>query len=561
MPSEPKSSPVLKTINKLGISVPFAELLPLIKGMPAACDGGQVERLGWALAKLQQLPQESLTPTGCINIFSPNQLDRSVPKYISPQNYTIWHKIFTLIKASDKNITEKLDAINNLINKLEINKDILALALIKTHSKEYITKVIHACCQAQEKNTATTIGIMPMDMTEEEYKNEPSCSDLVVTGATFEFIISELIASIENRHKIQLSINLPSHHATAEMGSGFCVFNSMAIISATDEMIAAQHGKEITKIIVGIDVNHDDGLSDIWWHDDSNHYYKHIDIFDSRVFPLYQDCNLTEHLAGHLLLATDEKRKTRIETIYSEIPEQWIQYKLDGNNYTAVNLKYMQRMPYATPDNPNNIHPALIFTIAQIKTELTKSKSESRQAVIYIPMGWDSHVNEQAGCSGFRKVKQSHSSYHKDRIKSRFTHQDMEFFYRQIANLLINPNYKDIIESVFFTLEGGYTKQVNDQQLQLFLNIFSKLQPKKRQSFASSRDKTQSRYLPAAKRAQADTALPQGPTLQQRKSSYTHLYSHHQHSYTETASMLDTETIEDTVLITALEKLRSHYKT
>ena len=195
---------------------------------------------------------------------------------------------------------------------------------------------------------------------------------------------------------MNFSITLPCHHAHYDHAEGFCILNTVKILSAFDQYLAESaddSGQGITKIIIGIDVNRDDGLSDSWWHNDSCKLYRHIDIFDSRVYPVWlgpQD--LKGYLDKLILEPTDAKRRDKVSVSQEQKWASGIKYSLDTNEYMAIDLAKMQRGFGPTRDNPDNIHKAIITAIEKIKDEIQNSIDKKRKAAIYIPMGWDSHV-------------------------------------------------------------------------------------------------------------------------------------------------------------------------
>ena len=61
----------------------------------------------------------------------------------------------------------------------------------------------------------------------------------------------------------------PGHHATASMGMGFCVYNSVAVVARY-----LQKKYDLKRIlIVDFDVHHGNGTQDIFYEDDSVFYF------------------------------------------------------------------------------------------------------------------------------------------------------------------------------------------------------------------------------------------------------------------------------------------------
>ena len=81
--------------------------------------------------------------------------------------------------------------------------------------------------------------------------------------------------------------------------------------------------------------------------------------------------------------------------------------------------------------------------------------------------------DEIAPCSGFKEPREKDMQYQQRRVSSRFNNKDFKYFYKEIWQLLNNPIYNSAVQSVYFSLEGGYTQKVNDQQLEMFMRQFA----------------------------------------------------------------------------------------
>ncbi len=381
------------------IQIPSEEHIEQMKGMPAGGVEDQYKRLmhmSKAIKKGQE--RHSLLP-----VITTEQA--SLP--------TAWNDLFAAINKGSKK--EACDLLHHIPS-----QDTILQSVLTVHPIQYLEKIISYSIDAQRT------GVKKIN------------ADIQITPHTFELLIKDLATTLEHPSKCHFSFGLPTHHAFSKEGSGFCIFNKIAILMKNAELT---HPKPLKYVIVGTDVNRDNGLCDVLRESHSHMNICHIDIFDSRVYP-YQDHSFIDY--EFQIQGKQEKQNIR----------SWHQNQMD---YFAVDLKLTTRRSVS-------VHPALLFALDKIKENITNAKRNNQKIALYLPSGWDSHENETAYCGKFVNERMMTSS---EASKTRFNDGDLSFFYESIFTLY-NEN-KECIDSIYWGLEGGYERPMYERQIQLML--------------------------------------------------------------------------------------------
>lgn len=383
------------------IQVPSATDISMMKGMTAGGTEDQAERLGHMTKKIMAVQQNqnssALMTTDKINL----------PTY--------WTDLFKAINQG------QIAQAFRLFKAIPPNDSVLR-PLLLVHSQAYLLSVIEHSINAQ--NTGTYI----------------LNSDIIFTPGTFEILIKDIATTISCPAKICLSFGLPSHHAFSEQGSGFCILNKTAVLIRHAELT---HQKQLKYLVVGSDVNRDNGLCEVLMQSASHLDLTHIDIFDSRVYPQEDQSDVNNHLGFNGM--GDEH----------EI-NNWQKNQL---KYCAVDLKWITRKT----DKP---HPALLFALKKIDEQIKQAKRQQQIIMIFLPTGWDSHENETAYCGKFVNGKMMRQpSAH----KYRFNDDDLTYFYEHLFSLYLKNN--ECIHGIYWGLEGGYDRPMYESQIDLLLNI------------------------------------------------------------------------------------------
>ena len=332
-----------------------------------------------------------------------------------------WEKVFTAINQGKKKQSLKLfDQIPE--------DDILLKALCAVHPKEYLRKLISYSIDALQTGTKTLNA------------------DIVIKSYTFEILIRDVATTLLNPAKIYFSFGLPTHHAYAAKGTGFCIINKTAVLM---RHIESTHQGALKFVIVGTDVNRDNGLCTMLRTSQSMTEICHVDIFDSRVYPGHDHHFIAQEFGTK---GTEVGKKIKC----------WSQNNFD---YYAVDLSLTQR-------DKVTIHPALLFALTKIKENInaivTFKKSNpaaNSKLFIVLPTGWDSHQEETAPCGKF--VNGTMMSQYEASI-SRFSSGDISYFFNAVLELY-NKN-QEHIAGIYWGLEGGYEPKMYEQQLKSMLD-------------------------------------------------------------------------------------------
>jgi len=127
------------------------------------------------------------------------------------------------------------------------------------HTKEYIELVDRQISQLKNSRAYLSTGDTPIS------KHTNLVAKLAV-GAGLEAADQIMAGNILTAFAL---VRPPGHHATASVGMGFCVYNSVAIVA---RYLQKKYGlKKI--LIVDFDVHHGNGTQDIFYEDDSVFYF------------------------------------------------------------------------------------------------------------------------------------------------------------------------------------------------------------------------------------------------------------------------------------------------
>ena len=326
-----------------------------------------------------------------------------------------WQKLFFLIDAGDT------DQACSVLRTLSAT-DIILQALLAIHSLEYLQQIISYCIKSQHS------GSIRLN------------ADIVVTPKTFEILIKDLATTLFNSTKLKCSFGLPTHHAYSDEGSGFCLVNKVAVLM---KYIERTHTLPLKYIIVGTDVNRDNGLCNVLMHSASHMDICHVDIFDSRVYP-HQD---------HSFISKE------FETSGTDVGKNIMCWQKNQLNYFAVDLSLTTRKTIS-------VHPALLFALSKISEQIDSAKTTDQKVVLLIPMGWDSHEDETAYCG---KLIDGRMMAPSAAAKCRYNDGDLVYFYETLFKLC-NKN-KELLAGMYWGLEGGYDRTMYERQIHLMMQV------------------------------------------------------------------------------------------
>lgn len=391
------------------LQVPSSNDIERMKKMPAGGNEDQCERLTHITKKIKEFTANNPALT----------LLATEPLHLSEH----WIRLFKAINSGQLNLS--LSLLMSIPN-----EDIIFKAICAVHSLDYIKQIVTYCIHARDSG-ACQIN-----------------SDIVITPGTFEILIKDIASTALSPSKIRFSFGLPSHHAFSNEGSGFCILNKTAILIKHTEL---SHNKPIKYVIIGTDINRDNGLSEILRLTTPTLDICHIDVFDSRVYP-QQGCRFIDYEFNHY------------GKIINKIAHHWQQ---EDYQYYALNLMEIPRKHLA-------IHPAIHYIIDSLNACIQTAKSKNQKLMIFMPTGWDSHENETAFCgkyiNGHMMTKTAAHEY-------RFNDDDLIYLYHQL--LTTYTLYSNTIEGLYWGLEGGYDRSMYESQIDLLLTcITQSLYPK-----------------------------------------------------------------------------------
>lgn len=381
------------------LQIPSAEDLSHMKYMPAGAGEDQQQRLTHMANVVSAHTSLPIITTASIEL--------------SKQ----WHNLFKAIALGKKSEASRM------LKHMSEDDPLLRL-ILQVHTLKYLQTLITHCIDAQ------AVGFNNLG------------DDIVITPKTFELLIHDLATTLHHRNSLYFSFGLPSHHAYTNEGRGFCILNKIAILLKNAEQT---HAESLTYLIIGTDINRDNGLCQILRDSASHLDITHIDVFDSRVYP------------GHTL-----------DDIVHEFPKKpmvldkgIVGWPHQHYNYWAVDLALQTK-------TQGCVHPAIVFAVKQIQKQIELAHSKNQQMMLLLPTGWDSHEDETAFCGRFVG---DHYMSKAERQKQRFSTSDLAYFYQQVLQLY--KGNKESIAGIYWGLEGGYNRAMYEQQIQLMLNTIS----------------------------------------------------------------------------------------
>ncbi len=136
------------------------------------------------------------------------------------------------------------------------------------HTADYIRRVMEECAALEDGRLA------PLSTGDTILSSGTWDASLLAAGAGMAGVDHVM----QGKHRSAFAlVRPPGHHATADRGMGFCVFNNIAIAARHAQR---QHGLERI-LIVDIDVHHGNGTQDIFYEDPS------VFFFCAHQHPLY----------------------------------------------------------------------------------------------------------------------------------------------------------------------------------------------------------------------------------------------------------------------------------
>ncbi|HHF7369103.1 hypothetical protein [Legionella anisa] len=386
------------------IQIPSAKDIEQMRNMPAGADEDQFKRL----KHMVQVIAETQSTDSSLPVVTTDVV----------QLPTHWNQLFSTMKKGNAEAALALFA-------QFPEKDEILRALLAVHTQEYIQEIILYCMQAQQKGW------------------KQLSPDILITPGAFEVLIKDIAMTLFHSGKVHFSFGLPTHHAYSDEGSGFCILNKSAVLI---KYLQSLSSKPLKHIIVGTDVNRDNGLCDILMNSASDMDICHIDVFDSRVYPQQDDAFITEAFKKS---GKDAGQKIQL----------WQRGNLD---YFAVDLSRTLR-------KSGLVHPALVFALAKIEEQIEEAKKNHQKVALFLPTGWDSHEEETAYCGKYVDGELMGAA---EARKTRFNSKDLTYFYERLFKLY--QENKTHIERIYWGLEGGYDRTMYEQQVQLLMSLVLK---------------------------------------------------------------------------------------
>lgn len=300
----------------------------------------------------------------------------------------------------------------------DIHQTPLKKALLHVHSISYIKEIIQTCSRLTPNQHI-------------QFKQ-----DLLINRLSFEVIINDLLSTINSDFAVIVNIGLPGHHATFSGGRGFCFINKNLVLSM-DEYFRHQGQEPLSLLVLGIDVNQDNGTHEILNNIDMPMPSVHIDICDTRVYPY----------------------PGNISPIAINLAHQHTQ------EYLLIDLA-KSRLELTSPAHPaqhKHIHPAIVTALLRALQQLEQAALLNQHVILNILLGFDSHQGEEAACG--RMINANRWLREDERQEHRFSDEDFAFFYHELACML--THYNNILHRTFIQIEGGYTPKIYQKQLQV----------------------------------------------------------------------------------------------
>lgn len=155
---------------------------------------------------------------------------------------------------------ERLDAINRVLDESRVRERLTELKP-QPIAIERLTRVHHAEYVARVKAIADRGGGGLMGRGDETYVAPRSYdAALLAAGAVVTGVEAVLRGDVPNAFAL---VRPPGHHAFADHGEGFCLFNNVAVGAQT----ARSDFKLDRVLIVDFDVHHGNGTNSIFYHD------------------------------------------------------------------------------------------------------------------------------------------------------------------------------------------------------------------------------------------------------------------------------------------------------
>lgn len=403
-------------VPECSIQIPSDEDIQSMRGMSAGDGEDQRERLGNMVNVLRDCSNSPIYTTNDFNL--PNH----------------WLHLFAVINQGDYGLAE------SAFQKIP-KHDFILEPLLTVHLESYLLELIEYSINAQSKNK----------------KCVKLNDDLIVTPRTFEVLIRDLAITLANESTMCFSFGLPTHHAYGLHGAGFCFINKPAVLMNHFQL--RRKNESIQYIVMGTDVNRDDGLCSILREEYARKFTCHVDLFDSRVYP------------------TQNQAVIRKEFNYPPLAkEEGIQYLYHRDyEYYAVDLSL-------TPRETNGVHPAIVFALQKMEKSIADAIFYGRKIVLLFTGGWDAHLDETACCGKYVNNKWMTKS---EAQKTRFSDDDFKHFYTEVMALyMANKNH---IKKFYWGLEGGYNRTMYENQIELMMNsVDNALYPEVYPSFRQS---------------------------------------------------------------------------
>jgi acetoin utilization deacetylase AcuC-like enzyme len=135
--------------------------------------------------------------------------------------------------------------------------------LTKVHSPSYLTEIKRLCEDGQ-----------PIDM---DTYTTPATWQLSLNAAGGAAAVASMVWQRKAKRGFALS-RPPGHHATRQIGMGFCILNNVAL--AAEQLISVEGARRLA--IVDFDLHHGNGTQDIFW-ERGNVFF--ISIHQSPLYP------------------------------------------------------------------------------------------------------------------------------------------------------------------------------------------------------------------------------------------------------------------------------------
>ncbi len=383
------------------IQIPSTKDRTQMYGMPAGLSERQDQRLTNMVHTIEQIKAEHAS----LPVVTTDEVNLPAA----------WEQLFATIMQGDK--TAALALFNNIPQ-----HDAILQALLLAHPLEYLQELITYCIVAK------SAGTLALE------------SEITITPGTFAILVKDIATTLFHSAKVHFSFGLPTHHAFSSGGSGFCIVDKTAMLIKYRAQIC---DSPLKFIIVGTDVNRDNGLSHDLMESASELDICHVDVFDSLVYPC-QDHRFISHEFNSL--GTDAGQKIKC----------WSHGQM---NYFAVDLSL-------TPRGTGTAHAALLFALQKIEEQIASAEKKEQKVMLILPTGWDSHQDETAPCGKFIHGRTMRAA---EAQQTRFSDQDLTYFYERVFALY--HVHKKSIAGIYWGLEGGYNRPMYERQIQLLMSM------------------------------------------------------------------------------------------